>query len=54
MSRKNSGFDPLKYEIAKELNIDLKHGYNGDLKAKDSGRIGGEIVKRVFANYKSR
>ncbi|SDM17086.1 alpha/beta-type small acid-soluble spore protein [Sediminibacillus halophilus] len=32
-----------KYETAEEQGIDLKHGYNGDMKAKDAGKIGGKI-----------
>jgi hypothetical protein len=32
----------VKNEVANELGIPL-HQYNGDLKAKDAGRIGGEI-----------
>ncbi|WP_302328399.1 alpha/beta-type small acid-soluble spore protein [Salirhabdus salicampi] len=32
-----------KYEIAKEHGIHLRRGYNGDLKAKDAGKVGGNI-----------
>lgn len=32
-----------KYEIAKEQGVPLKEGYNGELKAKDAGKIGGQI-----------
>ncbi|WP_085993789.1 alpha/beta-type small acid-soluble spore protein [Oceanobacillus senegalensis] len=32
-----------KYEIADEQGISLNHGYNGDIKAKEAGKIGGEI-----------
>ncbi|WP_053218711.1 alpha/beta-type small acid-soluble spore protein [Virgibacillus senegalensis] len=32
-----------RYETAEEQGIDLKHGYNGDIKAKDAGKIGGKI-----------
>ncbi|GAA0499580.1 hypothetical protein GCM10008986_28480 [Salinibacillus aidingensis] len=35
--------DEAKYEIAEEQGIPLQHGDNGDLKAKDAGKIGGEI-----------
>lgn len=52
MSRNSTTkFDKMKHEVARELNIDLKDGYNGDLTARDSGLIGGNIVKRVFENY---
>ena len=38
----------MKYEIASELGINLKQGYNGDIKAKDAGSVGGEMVKRMI------
>jgi hypothetical protein len=41
----------MKYEIAREVGVNLKQGYNGDLAARDAGRIGGNIVKKVFENY---
>jgi len=51
MANSKTSFDNLKYEIAKEVGVNLKQGYNGDLAAKDAGRIGGNIVKKVFQNY---
>lgn len=41
----------MKFEIAKEVGVNLKQGYNGDLTSKDAGRVGGNIVKKVFQNY---
>lgn len=35
--------DSVKYEVAKELGIPFKPGYNGDLTAKQAGKIGGQI-----------
>lgn len=35
--------DKFKYEIADELGIELKQGYNGDITAREAGRIGGRI-----------
>ncbi len=35
--------EQAKYEAAQELNIPLQHGYNGQLAAKDAGRIGGQL-----------
>lgn len=32
-----------KYEVAQEMDIPLQHGYNGQLPAKDAGRIGGQL-----------
>ncbi len=44
-------FDKMKYEVASEVGVNLKQGYNGDLAARDAGRIGGNIVKKVFQAY---
>ena len=30
------------------MNINLKDGYNGDITARDAGRIGGQMVKRMI------
>ena len=38
----------LKNEVASSLNVNLKQGYNGDIKAKDAGSVGGEMVKRMI------
>ena len=37
----------MKYEIANELGINLKQGYNGDLPSRQAGYIGGYMVKRL-------
>ena len=39
--------DSLKQEVAGELGITLKQGYNGDIAAKDAGHIGGNMVKKM-------
>lgn len=44
-------FENMKYEIASQVGVNLKQGYNGDLLAKDAGKIGGNIVKKVFESY---
>ena len=33
--------DNLKYEIARELGVNLKQGYNGDLTSREAGYVGG-------------
>ena len=38
----------MKYEIASELGINLKQGYNGDLPSRQAGYIGGYMVKRMI------
>ena len=37
----------MKYEIASELGINLKKGYNGDLPSRQAGYIGGYMTKRL-------
>ncbi|HEX9062159.1 MAG TPA: alpha/beta-type small acid-soluble spore protein [Clostridia bacterium] len=44
-------FDNMKYEIAREIGVNLKQGYNGDLTAREAGKIGGNIVRKVFQSY---
>ena len=38
----------MKYEVANELGINLKQGYNGDLASRDAGNIGGNMVKKMI------
>jgi len=38
----------MKHEIASELGINLKPGYNGDLSSRQAGYIGGYMVKRLI------
>ena len=35
-------------EVASELGVNLKEGYNGDLTSKEAGSIGGEMVRRMI------
>ncbi len=50
-SNSRTQFDNMKYEIAGQLGINLKQGYNGDLTSREAGTIGGNIVKKVFQTY---
>ena len=45
MKQNLSGF---KTEVANSMNISLNQGYNGDISARDAGRIGGQMVKRMI------
>lgn len=40
--------DKFKYEVASEVGVNLKQGYNGDLSSKDAGRIGGQMVRKMI------
>ena len=38
----------MKFEIARELGVNLKQGYNGDLSSRENGYVGGYMVKRLI------
>ena len=40
--------EQFKNEVASSMNINLQQGYNGDISARDAGRIGGQMVKRMI------
>ena len=40
--------DRFKYEVANEVGVTLKDGYNGNLSSRDAGRIGGNMVKKMI------
>ena len=40
--------DRFKYEVASEVGVNLKDGYNGDISSRDAGRIGGNMVKKMI------
>ena len=33
---------------AREVGVNLKDGYNGDISSRDAGRIGGNMVKKLI------
>lgn len=35
------GLDRFKMEAAREVGVDLKDGYNGDITAREAGSVGG-------------
>ena len=40
--------DRFKMEVASELGVPLKQGYNGDLTSAQAGSIGGEMVRKMI------
>lgn len=46
-SNAKEGLNNLKFEVAREIGVDLKQGYNGNLTSKDAGHIGGNMVKKL-------
>ncbi|MGI5877306.1 MAG: alpha/beta-type small acid-soluble spore protein [Christensenellales bacterium] len=45
--------DNMKFEIASQVGVNLKQGYNGDLPSRQAGSIGGQMVKRMIQQYES-
>ena len=43
-----AAMDRFKTEVASELGVNLKEGYNGDLTSAQAGSIGGEMVKKMI------
>ena len=43
-----AALERFKTEVASELGVNLKAGYNGDLTSKEAGSIGGEMVRRMI------
>ncbi|MFL0198711.1 small, acid-soluble spore protein, alpha/beta type [Clostridium sp. WILCCON 0269] len=46
-----AALDKFKMESAKEVGVNLKNGYNGDLTAREAGSIGGNMVKKMIEAY---
>ena len=49
-----AAMDRFKMEAAREVGIDLKDGYNGDLTALQAGSIGGQMVKQMIEAYEQQ
>ena len=43
-----AALDNMKFEIARELGINFKQGYNGDLTSRETGYVGGYRVRRLI------
>ncbi len=49
-----NALDKFKYEVASEVGVTLKDGYNGDISARDAGRIGGNMVRKMIQQVESQ
>lgn len=38
----------FKFEVADEIGVPLKDGYNGDLTSRQNGSVGGYMVKKMI------
>ncbi len=43
----------FKMEVANEVGVNLKQGYNGDLTSRQAGSIGGQMVKKMIEAYEN-
>mgnify|MGYP000851403209 CR=1 FL=1 len=43
--------EKFKYEVAGEIGVPLKQGYNGDITSREAGSIGGGMVKKMYEKY---
>ena len=43
-----AALDKFKYEVANEIGVPLKDGYNGDLTSAQNGYVGGYMVKKMI------
>lgn len=46
-----AGLNQFKMESAREVGVNLKEGYNGDLTAREAGSVGGNMVKKMIEAY---
>lgn len=43
--------DRFKMEVASEIGVPLKQGYNGNLTSAQNGSVGGEMVRQMIKSY---
>ncbi|MBP2034125.1 glutaredoxin 2 [Clostridium algifaecis] len=46
-----AGLNQFKMESAREVGVNLKDGYNGDLTSREAGSVGGNMVKKMIQAY---
>ena len=46
--------DRFKFEVASEMGVPLKQGYNGDLTSRQNGSVGGQMVKKMIEAQQSK
>ena len=43
-----AAMEQFKFEVANEIGVPLKKGYNGDLTSAQNGYVGGSMVKKMI------
>ena len=55
-TKKNAqdALDRFKMEVASEIGVNLKEGYNGDLTSAEAGSVGGNMVKKMIRKQEAQ
>ncbi len=53
-SQAKEKMNSMKNEVAGQLGINLKQGYNGDLTSREAGYIGGYMVKKMIEDVEKQ
>ena len=48
MPNNQDAMEKFKFEVASEIGVPLKQGYNGDLTSAQTGYVGGYMVKKMI------
>ncbi|MBR0143277.1 MAG: alpha/beta-type small acid-soluble spore protein [Clostridia bacterium] len=48
-----TAMEQFKMEAAREVGVNLKNGYNGDLSSREAGSVGGQMVKKMIEQYEN-
>ena len=48
-----AALEKMKYEVASEVGVNLKQGYNGDLTSKQANSIGGTMIRKLIEKAES-
>ena len=51
--KNKKALENLKNELASEVGVNLKQGYNGDITSREAGLVGGNITKKVIEQMES-
>ena len=46
-----NALEDMKFEVARELGVNLARGYNGNLSARENGQVGGQMVRKMIEDY---
>ena len=57
LSNSDKEFGPKPFRdgegTSREVGVNLKQGYNGDLTSRQAGSVGGQMVKKMIESYEN-